>query len=351
MHLFVPGRVCLFGEHSDWAGAYRSVNPEIEKGQTLIVGTNQGIYAEVGPHASALRLTSTGSNGTRHGPVEIPMKPEALLAEAQQGGFWSYIAGVAHLILVRHGTGGLILENDRTDLPVAKGLSSSAAICVLTARAFNELYNLGLTTRDEMELAYLGEVLTGSLCGRMDQGCAFGSVPVLMTFDGDLLETAELRAAGDLHFVIVDLVAGKNTREILSLLNECFPIARDDVARGVQDLLGPINRRIVGEAVRALEDGDPESLGALMTEAQSSFDRYAIPACPHELTAPILHRTLAYPLLQPHVWGGKGVGSQGDGAAQFMAKSEADQRMAAELIERDLGMPCLRLTLPGGGRI
>ncbi|MBU1950761.1 MAG: galactokinase family protein, partial [Candidatus Eisenbacteria bacterium] len=25
--LFVPGRVCLFGEHSDWAGAYRVQNP------------------------------------------------------------------------------------------------------------------------------------------------------------------------------------------------------------------------------------------------------------------------------------------------------------------------------------
>jgi galactokinase len=23
MKLFVPGRICLFGEHSDWAGGYR----------------------------------------------------------------------------------------------------------------------------------------------------------------------------------------------------------------------------------------------------------------------------------------------------------------------------------------
>ena len=25
IELFVPGRLCLFGEHSDWAGKYRSV--------------------------------------------------------------------------------------------------------------------------------------------------------------------------------------------------------------------------------------------------------------------------------------------------------------------------------------
>ncbi len=36
MQIFVPGRICLFGEHSDWAGGYRRINGEIEKGYTLI---------------------------------------------------------------------------------------------------------------------------------------------------------------------------------------------------------------------------------------------------------------------------------------------------------------------------
>jgi galactokinase len=47
MKIFVPGRICLFGEHSDWAGGHRRINADIEKGYTLISGTNQGIYAEV----------------------------------------------------------------------------------------------------------------------------------------------------------------------------------------------------------------------------------------------------------------------------------------------------------------
>ena len=34
MQIFVPGRICLFGEHSDWAGGYRRINAQIEKGQT-----------------------------------------------------------------------------------------------------------------------------------------------------------------------------------------------------------------------------------------------------------------------------------------------------------------------------
>ena len=50
MKIFVPGRICMFGEHSDWAGGYRRINADIEKGYTLICTTDQGIYAEVGAH-------------------------------------------------------------------------------------------------------------------------------------------------------------------------------------------------------------------------------------------------------------------------------------------------------------
>ncbi len=32
MKIFVPGRICLVGEHSDWAGGYRRINAQIEKG-------------------------------------------------------------------------------------------------------------------------------------------------------------------------------------------------------------------------------------------------------------------------------------------------------------------------------
>ncbi len=351
MKIFVPGRVCLFGEHSDWAGGYRRINAEIEKGYALIAGTNQGIYANVEPHPTALILTSTTPDGTRHGPYEIPMEPKALLEEAQRGGFWSYIAGVAYQMLTNYHVRGLIIDNYKTDLPVKKGLSSSAAICVLTARAFNRVYDLKLTTRGEMEIAYQGEITTPSRCGRMDQGCAFGNRPVLMTFDGERLDTEELRAGSDLYFVLVDLQAQKDTMEILARLNRSYPFADNEIEEGVQKLLGPINKRIVHQAVEALKAGDAEKLGALMVEAQQFFDRYAAPACPEELTAPVLHRVLNYEPLQPHIWGGKGVGSQGDGTAQFIARSEADQQAIIEIIERDLGMPCLKLTLTPGPQV
>jgi len=349
--LFVPGRICLFGEHSDWAGGYRRINADIERGYTLICGTDQGIYAEVESHPNSLLLTSTTPHGEKIGPIEFPMDAQVLLDVAQEGGFWSYISGVAYQALTNYHVRGLVIDNYKTDLPIKKGLSSSAAICVLAARAFNRIYDLKLTVRGEMELAYWGEITTPSRCGRMDQGCAFGNRPVLMTFDGDRLDTKELRVDKDLYFVIVDLNAKKDTTEILKRLNRCFPFAENNIDLGVQELLGPINKRIVHQAVEALFDSDSQQLGNLMVEAQAFFDRYATPACPEELTAPVLHQVLNYEPLKPHIWGGKGVGSQGDGTAQFIAKSEADQQAIIEILERDLGMTGATMTVRPGLKV
>ena len=307
MKIFVPGRICLFGEHSDWAGGYRRINADVEKGFTLICGTDQGIHADVSPHPTSLVLSTTLPDGTRVGPYEIPMEPKALLAEAGRGTFWSYAAGVAYQVVTNYRVRGLVVDNYQMDLPIKKGLSSSAAICVLTARAFNRVYDLKMTVRGEMELAYQGEITTPSRCGRMDQGCAFGNRPVLMTFDGDRLDTEELQINSELHYVIVDLHAQKDTVEILAKLNRSYPFADNELEHGVQELLGTINKRIVHQASEALRAGDAQKLGALMTEAQEFFDKYAAPACPEELTAPVLHKVLNYEPLKPHIWGGKGV--------------------------------------------
>jgi UTP-glucose-1-phosphate uridylyltransferase/galactokinase len=351
MKLFVPGRICLFGEHSDWAGGYRRINAEIGKGQAVITGTNQGIHAEVKPHPTKLVVRSTLDDGSRVGPFEVPMEPAALLEAAEAGGFFSYAAGVAYQVLTHYRVRGLDVDNFRTDLPVRKGLSSSAAICVLVARAFNRLYDLKLTVRGEMELAYSGEITTPSRCGRLDQGCAYGNRPVVMTFDGDRLDVREVSVPCEMHFVIVDLHAAKDTREILGRLNRCYPFAEDDAQRNVQRYLGPINARLVSEATDALAAGDAARVGALMTEAQSAFDRHLQPACPSQLTAPVLHRVLGHPAITPLVYGGKGVGSQGDGSAQFIARDADSQQRLAEVVEHELGMSALQLTLRPARRV
>ena len=298
MKLFVPGRICLFGEHSDWAGGYRRINADIDKGVTLISGTNQGLFANAQPHPSKLILHSCLSDGTRKGPFEVPMEREALLAEAQKGGFFSYAAGVAYQVLTHYRVRGLEIDNYLTDLPLQKGLSSSAAVSVLVARAFNRVYDLKMTVRGEMEFAYLGEITTPSRCGRMDQGCAYGNRPIMMTFDGERLDVKEVTVGGDFHFVVVDLCAGKDTKEILNALNHCYPFAKTDEQRQVQTFLGRVSGEITHEAYDALKQGDAERLGALMTRAQAEFDKHVAPVCPSQLTSPVLH-DVETPLTSP----------------------------------------------------
>ena len=143
----------------------RKYNHDIAPGRTIVVGTEQGLHARVRALGErVLRLRSTTDEGARM-EHDCPLDPEALALEAQAGGFWAYAAGVCYKMVVEFGVGGLEVDNYRTTLPLKKGLSSSAALCVLVARAFNRVYGLQLTTRGEMQVAYEGERLTPSQVG------------------------------------------------------------------------------------------------------------------------------------------------------------------------------------------
>ncbi len=341
---FVPGRLCLFGEHADWAAEHRATHPHIAPGACLVTGTDAGLHAEFEPGGDELVIEAVLADGTRHGPERIPAAPAALDAVARAGGFFSYAAGVAAEVLARHPVEGLALSI-RADLPVGRGLSSSAAVCVLIARAFDRAHSLGLSTRDEMELAYAGERRTGSECGRMDQICAYGRRPTLLRFDGPELEVEELVPGGAIPVLVVDLRRGKDTRRILRDLNACFPDTPGPVAADVREALGAHNLELVGRAKSAIEGGDARTLGALMSEAQALFDAMIAPACPEELTAPRLHEVLDHPAVAELAWGGKGVGSQGDGCAQLVARGPEEREALAERLTRELEVACFPVTL------
>lgn len=335
--LFVPGRLCLFGEHSDWAGGYRRIDSSIRMGYCLIVGTDQGIYARVNKQPGKLVIKTTLPDGKELAPYEIPMEPEPLLEVAQEGGFYSYSAGVAYYVLNHYHVDGIEVHSYKMDLPIRRGLSSSAANNVLIARAFNILYDLKLTIRGEMEIAYQGEILTPSRCGRMDQACAYGETPVFLTFDGERMDVEEVHPQAEMYLVVANLDASKDTQRILADLNACYPKAGGKIGEDVRYYLGPVNQDILSRSKRALVHANAKELGALMTEAQALFDKFMIPACPTELKSPVLHSVLSDVELQPFIYGGKGVGSQGDGSVQFVAKGKTEQkRLIKELLNLGL---------------
>ena len=88
-----------------------------------------------------------------------------------------------------------------------------------------------------------------------------------------------------------------------------------------------------------------------MTDTQREFDAHVLPACPAQLTAPVLHKVLTYAPVQPYILGGKGVGSQGDGTAQFVVKDAAAQQKVIEILARDLGLTGLTLTIAAIRRV
>ncbi len=324
VELFVPGRLCLLGEHSDWAGSYRRINADVMPGMAIVSGIDQGIKARAS-RDRILKILSVLPEGGNTEIFEAPMNVKTLKNLALEGGFFSYAAGAAAYIMEHYRVGGVCIECYEMSLPMKKGLSSSAAICVLVVRAFNKLYNLNLNVRGEMEAAYRAEVLTPSRCGRMDQACAYGQKPVLMVFDGDTIDVEPIKVSKPLYWVFADLKRGKDTKRILADLNKCYPFAQDEKDRAVQEALGIHNQGIIARAVAAMEKGDAREIGLLMSEAQRIFDQMVMPASPEALASPRLHSILQDHVVRELTWGGKGVGSQGDGTVQFIAKGKQEQ--------------------------
>ena len=341
--LFVPGRLCLFGEHSDWAGMNKTINANITPGCAIVTGIEQGIY---GTAERSDKFSVTSSLPEYCGEsFSCEMDMGKLREVARQGGFFSYVAGVASYMCEWYHVGGLHLNITKMDLPMKSGLSSSAAICVMVAKAYNQLYDLHLNTLGIMNMAYCGEQRTPSRCGRLDQACAFGTTPVKMVFDGNEMDVDRITVKKPLHYVFADLMAGKDTVKILADLNRAYPFAHNDAEKVLHEALGVDNQIITSKAINYINTGDVKALGELMIEAQQLFDKKIAPMCPEELTAPVLHEILADKRVKTLTYGAKGVGSQGDGSVQFLAKDEESQRELIAYLENEKGMVAHSLTL------
>ena len=344
LKLFVPGRLCLFGEHTDWAGHYRTMNADVLPGAAIVTGIEQGIYAEVEKspvfemYSTVLEMDNVWTD------FSCPMDEQELKRVARSGDFFRYCAGVASYMLEWYKVGGVRITITDMTLPMKSGLSSSAAICVLVARAFNLIYKLNLNTMGEMNIAYVGELRTSSRCGRLDQACAFGVKPNLMTFDGDEIEVQTLNVKKPLYWVFADLCAEKNTIKILADLNKDYPFPSNEKERLLHDALGAKNTEFVQRAIKYMANGEVEQLGHLMTETEEVFNAQVAPMCPEELTAPRLRAVLNDEHVKALTLGGKGVGSHGDGSVQFLTKDPECQQQLIDYLNSK-GMRAYRLTI------
>lgn len=152
---FSPGRVNLIGEHTDYNGGF--VFPcALSFGTYLLIAANN----EKKINFCSLNIDTTYSLELNQLTKPMPDKAWA-----------NYPLGVLAQFLKR----GVVIEQGYDilfwgNVPAGAGLSSSAAMEVVTAFAFNELLGTGY---DRTELAKIGQKaeheFAGVMCGIMDQ--------------------------------------------------------------------------------------------------------------------------------------------------------------------------------------
>lgn len=283
---FAPGRVNLIGEHTDYNG-----------GHVFPCAIQMGIAcAAAGRGDGKLRFYS--ENFARDGVIEYS------LDDLSPRGVWSdYPVSVIRAFAafgypIEHGADFCF----RSDLPDGAGLSSSAALEVVTATVLKTLYGIPVT---KQEIALIGQFaenrFIGVNCGIMDQfASAMGKRGCAILLNAGTLDYA-YAPLGDAALVVV------NSGMKHSLASSAYNDRRRECeaacgALGVQTLClltpeefedkkhlisDPVCRRrakhVICEDRRALDGaaalrrGDLAAFGALMNASHASLrDDYAV---------------------------------------------------------------------------
>ena len=120
--LFVPGRLCLFGEHTDWAGHYRTMNADVVPGAAIVTGIEQGIFAEVEKSTLFEVVSDASQLDTKWRDFACRMDEQELKRIARSGDFFCYCAGVASYMLEWYKVGGVRIRITDMTLPMKSDL-------------------------------------------------------------------------------------------------------------------------------------------------------------------------------------------------------------------------------------
>ena len=290
---FSPGRVNLIGEHTDYNGGF--VFPcALSFGTYLLLATN----TEKKINFRSLNVEAVYSLELTQLTSPLPNKAWA-----------NYPLGVLAQFIKR----GVAIEQGYDilfwgNVPAGAGLSSSAAMEVVTAFAFNELLGTGY---DRTELAKIGQKaeheFAGVMCGIMDQfasaqgkqdhaiylNCdtlAFDLVPVKLegikvvvsnTHSPHHLDSgAYNNRVRQCQLAVQQIGAVRPIKNLAELTQADFEQVEhaitDEVAhRRARHVVGEVQR--TKDAVEALQHGNIELFGKLMTQSHISLrDDYEV---------------------------------------------------------------------------
>jgi len=283
---FAPGRINLLGAHLDYSG-----------GDVLPMAIDRGLYV-------AARLRSDGK--LRFVSLDQDRRVEVDAAEVGQHalpehGWGGYLLGVWQGFRQRTDCDSGLEMVVGSDLAMASGLASSAAIEVVTGIALDALHGVGLTRQEIAMIAHGAETgFVGLRCGIMDQfasalarpghvlllhcgGPNFEHVP----FDAEACEvlvldtrkSRELSQSGFNERVAECAAAHEVLRNHVRDLPHLAYYSHEDLERGgpaLSDVLQRRARHVVSEMARmregvaALRRHDYECLGAQLDASHAS---------------------------------------------------------------------------------
>ena len=290
---FSPGRVNLIGEHTDYNGGF--VFPcALSFGTYLLISPN----SEQKINFRSLNIDAVYSLELTQLTTPLPNKawanyPMGVIAQFIKRG-----------VSITQGYDILFWGN----VPAGAGLSSSAAMEVVTAFAFNELLGTGY---DRTELAKIGQAaeheFAGVMCGIMDQFASaqgqkdhaiylncdtleFDLVPVKL--EGIKVVVSKTHSPHHLdsgayndrvrqcQLAVQQISAVRPIKNLAELsqadFNQVEHTITDEVAhRRARHVVGEVQR--TKDAVEALQQGNIEKFGELMTQSHISLrDDYEV---------------------------------------------------------------------------
>lgn len=288
---FAPGRVCLAGEHIDYNG-----------GLVMPAGISLGIYAVVRKSdVPVVWMRSTLHQSDVIVPLDKPIRYD------KKQGWANYPLGVIKYLQDK----GVAIEGCEilfhADLPVGAGLSSSAAIEVLTGYIFAG----AKSAEDRIALAQLGRQVEndfiGMNCGIMDQfAVAMAKPDAAIVLDCNTLNYHYVPLElGNYSLLILnsmkphELIESKYNDRVVEA-NEALAILRNNYeidtladatieqveATVFDDVLKRRALHVVEEQARviaaeqALKNGDLTEFGAIMSASHLSLSRQYETSCP-----------------------------------------------------------------------
>jgi galactokinase len=318
-----PGRVNLLGEHTDY-----------NDGFVLPTMTPQMTRVEIG-HVRGDMFCCYSANFDQ--TVEF--------GSTAPSGFGRYVYGCVATLRERGYAASPVAMHVQSDIPIGKGLSSSAALEVAVLRSFRELFSLAI---DDVELALLAQQAevryAGVRCGIMDQMASSLCVSGKMLFlDTRSLHRTLLPLPAGSAFVVIDSGVARELGATAynQRRSECERAARllhvaalrdiDEPSAG-QQLPEPLGRRVrhvVTENRRVLEAAagvDAVRFGQLMDESHASLrDDYEVSITAVDELVTILQA-------HPGVYGARLTGAGFGGACVALVESGSAAQVRHEVV-------------------